>query len=199
MTLLVKTTRFTRGRLPHWEIEGGRYFVTVRCHDSLPSEVVERLREVNILLQRSKAASSGFIQRQRQYFLTMEKYLDQGAGEAPLGNSKAAQALMTCLGAVAADGVLVPHFTIMPNHWHVLIEPRAGESLDLHATMTRLKGSSARAINLAIGRRGPLWQREWFDRWMRNETEWKKSRDYIRQNPVKAGIVSDWRAHPWTK
>jgi REP element-mobilizing transposase RayT len=199
MTLLARTTRFTWGRLPHWEIEGGRYFVTVRYRDSLPADVVERLREVNRSLQQTQAASPAFAQLQRQYFLTMEKFLDRGTGEAPLRHAAAADALAACFANLAGNAVFVTHYTIMPNHWHALIELGNGGSHDLHATMTRLKGASARAVNVAIGRSGTLWQREWFDRWMRSEAEWQKCRDYIRANPVKAGIVKDWRDHAWTK
>lgn len=199
MTLLVKTTRFSRTRLPHWEIEGGRYFVTVRCHDSLPSAVVHRLREVNDQLKQIKPASPAFAQMQRQYFVTMEKFLDRGIGEAPLAYQEAAQVLKDCLESLPNGTAIVSHYTIMPNHWHALIESMPGTPLDLHATMALLKGTSARAINKAIGRSGPLWQREWFDRWMRDDAEWTKCRDYIRKNPVKVGLVRDWRKHPWTK
>ncbi len=199
MAFLVKTTRFTRSRLPHWEVEGGRYFVTVRCHDSLPHDVVARLQEVNLSLQRIGAASPEFTRMQRQYFLTMEKYLDQGAGACLLRRTDAANALVSCLASLEADGALVPHFTIMPNHWHALIAPVVGKTLDLYKVMAQLKGRSSRAINEVLGRRGPLWQREWFDRWMRSEEEWVKCRDYIRQNPVKAGLVKDWQGHLWTQ
>lgn len=34
----------SRGRLPHWETEGGVYFVTFRLADSLPKEVIEAIR-----------------------------------------------------------------------------------------------------------------------------------------------------------
>ena len=33
-----------RGRLPHWEVEGGTYFVTIRLGDSLPQSLLESIR-----------------------------------------------------------------------------------------------------------------------------------------------------------
>jgi len=44
-----------------------------------------------------------------------------------------------------------------------------------------------------------VWQREWFDRWIRDEAEWEKCVAYIRNNPVKAGLARTWVEHPWTK
>lgn len=195
----VQTTRFMRGRLPHWEIEGGRYFVTVRLHDSLPREVVTRLAEVHQSLQNIEARSSEYVRLQRQYFLTMEKYLDAGVGSAPLRHDVAAKVLAEAFAGLRQENVDVPHFTIMPNHWHALLEPVGEHQVNLHDVMTRFKGRTARAINRALDRHGVLWQREWFDRWMRTEAEWNRCRDYIRQNPVKAGLVRDWREDPWTR
>ena len=55
---LVETTSFRRGKLPHWEIKGGRYFVTVRLADSLPRDVVARLQEIHHSLSAVKSAST---------------------------------------------------------------------------------------------------------------------------------------------
>ncbi len=199
MKSLVRTTRFTRGRLPHWEVEHGQYFVTVRCADSLPANIVARLKEIHDSLEQVGARSDVFERLQRQYFLTMEKYLDAGAGSAPLRHATAASTLISAFQDLKNEGVDVPHFCVMPNHWHALMAPLDGKSLDLCAVMTRLKGRASRAINLALDRRGPLWQREWFDRWMRDDVEWERCAEYIRQNPVKAGLARDWREHPWTR
>jgi REP element-mobilizing transposase RayT len=65
--------------------------------------------------------------------------------------------------------------------------------------MRGVKGRTARRINLALGRTGMLWQREWFDRWMRDDDEWERSVAYIHQNPVKAGLARSWQDHLWTK
>ena len=81
MPHVVHTTRFTRGKLPHGEVENGRYFVTVRCHDSLPTEAVARLAEIHATLQSTEAQSEQFAEaqseqfaaEQRRYFQTMER------------------------------------------------------------------------------------------------------------------------------
>ena len=199
MPLIAQTTRFTRGKLPHWEIVGGRYFVTVRCHDSLPAEAVARLAEIHTTLQSVVPHSTEFIALQRRYFQTMEKHLDAGSGEPWLAHPAAASILTTEFAHLESIGIAVPHFTLMPNHWHALIEPGPDCRENLSQIMRTVKGRTARHINTAHGRTGTLWQREWFDRWTRDDAERDRCVAYIRQNPVKAGLARTWPEHPWTK
>ena len=54
--------------------------------------------------------------------------------------------------------------------------------------MKSLKGASAREANRVFGRTGePFWQKESYDHWVRNPSEFQKIRMYIEANPVKAG------------
>ena len=188
------TTRFSRGKLPHWEVHDGQYFVTVRCADSLPREAVERLREVSMTLRSTESNSDEFAALQRFYFHALEKYLDAGSGECPLQHARAAELVVAELDALGEWEVEVPHYVVMPNHWHAMVVPR-DSCTRLADVMQRVKGRSARAINLALGRAGALWQREWFDRWMRSEDEYDRCVRYIQDNPSKTGIV----AHSWVK
>jgi putative transposase len=198
MSSWLHTTRFTRRKLPHWEVRSGRYFVTVRCADSLPRAVVDRLRVIHETLQDIEARSEQFVALQRQYFLTMEKHLHAGHGQCVLAHTDAARIVATELTALDEWQIDVPHYSIMPNHWHAMLIPQT-QSRSLGDIMRRVKGRSARAINASLRKTGPLWQPEWFDRWMRNETEYEKCVRYIRNNPVKAGLVSSEGEHPWTK
>ena len=83
-------------------------------------------------------------------------------------------------------------FVVMPNHVHVLLEPR----IDAVRALKGIKGTASRECNLVLGRtRQPFWQDESFDRWVRNEAEFERIRAYIERNPVAAGLVSrpeDW-------
>jgi REP element-mobilizing transposase RayT len=83
-------------------------------------------------------------------------------------------------------------WVLMPNHVHMLLTP--SEPLP---TITRwLKGSTARAANLLLGRTGkPFWRNESFDRLVRNTDEFTRIKRYIEYNPVSAGFVDsveDW-------
>ena len=58
------------------------------------------------------------------------------------------------------------------------------------------KSYSARRINAILGREGAFWQRDYFDRFVRDETHFKRVRAYIENNPVTAGlakIAESWR------
>jgi putative transposase len=196
---LVETTLFRRGKLPHWEVEHGRYFVTVRLADSLPREVVLQLKDIHDSLATIDARSAQFAALQRQHFRTMEKYLDAGMGACALKEEANAADLVHELGSLREWAVAVPHFTIMPNHWHALLVPGPLCTHSLSAIMKRLKGRTGIRLRQRLGGVGPVWQREWFDRWIRNEAEWQRTVDYIRNNPVKANLASRWQDHAWTK
>ena len=83
---------------------------------------------------------------------------------------------------------------ITPNHVHVLIEvmPQVSLATILHGW----KSWTAKQINRMVGRQGTLWQREYFDRYIRDDNHLAAVIRYIHSNPVKAGLVSSpaqWR------
>jgi hypothetical protein len=59
-----------------------------------------------------------------------------------------------------------------------------------------IKGSSGRAINQRMGRHGAVWQEESFDHVLRS-SEGLDAKIYVLQNPVRSGLVSNWRAYQW--
>jgi type I restriction enzyme R subunit/putative DNA methylase len=84
-------------------------------------------------------------------------------------------------------------WVVMPNHVHMLILPLVDT-----ARITRwLKGSTARAANLILGRTGqPFWQDESYDHYLRSVDQMNRTMAYIEQNPVSAGLVDsveNWR------
>jgi putative DNA methylase len=85
-------------------------------------------------------------------------------------------------------------FVVMPNHVHVLTTFRDG--FRLCDVVRGWKSYPARRINESLGREGRLWQRDYFDRYIRDETHFERVRAYIEQSPVKAGLVkvaTSWR------
>ena len=96
-------------------------------------------------------------------------------------------------------------WVVMPNHCHVLIE--VFEGVPLGKIVLSWKNYTARFINNYMdcaGIRRPhavsrkesvVWHREYWDRYVRDESHYGVVRDYIVMNPVKAGLVSqpeDW-------
>ncbi len=74
----------------------------------------------------------------------------------------------------------------MPNHVHVLFTLR--EDRTLEAVLHSWKRHSAREINAWLGRTGALWQRDYFDRLVRDAAHFARCVRYIRRNPVKANL-----------
>lgn len=88
----------------------------------------------------------------------------------------------------------------MPNHVHILLKPNIinGGSVPVANIIRRIKGASARKINLILRREGTLWFREYYDRCARNQQELINIVEYIRQNPVKAKLVNTPELWEWT-
>jgi len=61
--------------------------------------------------------------------------------------------------------------------------------------MHSLKSYTANEGNKILGRSGSFWQRESYDHWVRDEDELERIVNYIRNNPVAAGLTD--HAHEW--
>lgn len=87
----------------------------------------------------------------------------------------------------------------MPDHVHLLLRNVAGKNHLLNEHLGILKGCTAREANRILRRNGNLWMDENFDHWCRTDEKVKTAAEYIRQNPVKAGLVSRPEDWPWTR
>jgi REP element-mobilizing transposase RayT len=84
-------------------------------------------------------------------------------------------------------------FVVMPDHFHWLVELRAG---DLSSLMCKVKAKSALQVNRATGSNGPIWQRGYHDRAIRREHDLQPAARYIIYNPVRAGLVRRVQDYP---
>jgi REP element-mobilizing transposase RayT len=74
-------------------------------------------------------------------------------------------------------------YVVMDDHVHAVLQPAVGEELSRIALS--LKSFTARTINHLRARQGPLWQKDSFDRIIRDEDELKEKMQYILNNPLK--------------
>jgi len=89
---------------------------------------------------------------------------------------------------------------VMPTHVHLLfwaLRDSTGWPFPLVKIMQSLKGSSAHALNKLLGRSGPFWDEESFDHVLRSDESREQKREYIRQNPVRAGLVERPEDYRW--
>jgi REP element-mobilizing transposase RayT len=170
--------------LPHWLPEGKHLFLTWRLHGSLPVVVLNAMRE-----NRELAAGREFVR--------FDQYLD-GAGFGPIWLKEPGVAKLVTNnieGVVRAGWCAVHAYVIMPNHVHLLLEPK----IELKEITKAIKGRSARECNMLLRRTGrPFWQEESHDHWIRNAQSFEKIRRYIERNPVSAGLVKNPEDGEWS-
>lgn len=78
-------------------------------------------------------------------------------------------------------------WVLMPDHLHWLVA--LGNEAELSAAIKIFKASSAWRVNDFLQRRGPLWQRAYYDHALRRDEDVKKIARYIVANPLRAGLV----------
>ena len=86
-------------------------------------------------------------------------------------------------------------YCIMPNHVHVLFIPAkqySGEIYPPAHIAYSWKRWTSNQINRLLERKGSLWQQESYDHLVRDEEELLHTVNYIKLNPVKAGLVESW-------
>ncbi len=90
---------------------------------------------------------------------------------------------------------------VMPDHVHLVLTPlideRRSQMFSLIEIMRGIKGASGRSINQEIGRNGAVWQEESFDHVLRCSEGLDAKVEYVLQNPVRKGLVVEWRNYKW--
>lgn len=172
-----------RGYVPHRDEPGLTQFVTFRLADGFP----EAKREVWEVLLR--------IEDDRERQVQLEAWLDEGHGACHLRDERIAKGVAEALRKFDGERYRLKAYSIMPNHVHVLFEMG---TVPMAKVVQSWKGASARAANLVLGRSGAFWQQDYWDTFMRDVEHEERTVRYIRNNPVKAGLVSEWTEWPWT-
>ncbi len=174
---------FYRRNLPHWIPEGTAIFLTWRLYGSLPRKVARKLAAMPL--------------PPGEQFLALDLYLDSAcSGPRWLADREIADYAQYPIERGTELGRYVLHaYVIMPNHVHVLLEPR----IPLAKITNVMKGVAARDANATLGRTGkPFWQDESFDHWVRSPAELESIRHYIEWNPVKARLAAQPQDWPWS-
>jgi REP element-mobilizing transposase RayT len=89
---------------------------------------------------------------------------------------------------------------VMPNHVHLLLTPLRkpdGWPYPLVDILQCLKSATAHRINKLLHRAGPVWQDESLDHILRSDESLQEKCEYIRQNPVRRGLVKRPEDYRW--
>ena len=85
-------------------------------------------------------------------------------------------------------------YCLMPTHLHMLARPGTRSLLEMIGTFKK------KTARLALETRGieKLWQRSFFDHRLRSEESEIEQYEYIRINPVRAGLATHPELWQWT-
>jgi putative transposase len=210
-----KTIAFWTGRLPHWEVEDGRYFITIHLAGAIPLQGRSQIRAISEQLANiTDRNSPKWLEIQRSIFASMERWLDLAKWNPHFASAEVAQ--MACEAIEhrhrAGDWHLF-EYVVMPTHVHLFCEiGRKGLKVVLEDFKPWTSHRAAELLQVGPAcRAGPensivprskngtyrFWQREWFDHWSRSDEEDDRTIAYIRNNPEKAQLVTHHREYPY--
>ena len=195
--------------LPHYQPPEMTLFVTFRLHGSLPAEQLERLKAEALGRERQIERITGEIDRKamlyaerKRQFGRFDDALDTSTyGLTWLKEPEVASIIVEAFHYRDDKAFELDCFTIMSNHVHAVFAPlkdKSGTPYSLSGIMQSLKRRTASLANDVLRREGTFWQAESYDHVIRDESEWQRIVWYVLNNPVKAGLVTDWQEWPWT-
>jgi REP element-mobilizing transposase RayT len=182
--------------LPHWTPPGGTYFVAFRLQDSLPgflaTDILSEQRNIYCTAQQmGRILSPGERKRLGELHRKLELVLDRGAGKCWMKDPAVARVVADALSFFGHTRYELVAWCVMPNHVHVVVQ-RIG-TWELARILHSWKSFSAHELVRRFGCPTPVWQRESYDRLLRNPNEFARAIRYVENNPAVAGLV-DW---PW--
>jgi REP element-mobilizing transposase RayT len=125
----------------------------------------------------------------KRFSSAIERWLDAGHGSCLLRRPDCAKLVAETLRHFDGERLVLISSIVMPNHVHALFVQNAEHPLE--KLMRSWKTFSARNINKLLGHSGSLWQRDYFDRLVRDENHFANCVRHVRRNPEKARLAED--------
>jgi REP element-mobilizing transposase RayT len=169
--------------------------VTFRLADSLPQQIVRRLAERKRLLTEAQRSGRPLLPREKAAVAELgarkiEEYLDSGIGKCWLCDPRIASIVVNAIGYWDRTRYDLFTWCVMPNHVHVVF--RGFPEYPLAIVVGAWKSYTAKTANRILGRTSAFWEREYYDRLIRNGSEFDRAVQYVRANPERAGL-KNWK------
>src|SRR5262249_21885459 len=156
---------------PHWEVEDGRYFITIHLAGAIPASGREGLRKrAEQLSKLGDRHAPDWLRLQRAIFREMENWLDSTKWSVHLQDATVAEMVVEAIEHRHKAGAWhIFEYVVMPTHLHLFCE--IGQQ-GLKATLEDFKRWTGHGAAKLLGLDGDrFWQREWFDHWSRSDAE----------------------------
>ena len=92
-------------------------------------------------------------------------------------------------------GAFIGAYVLMPDHIHLFIA--LDSEINLAAWVKSLKNSLSKTLR-SLHIPAPHWQKGFFDHVLRSADSYAQKWEYVRENPVRAGLVEAWREWPFS-
>jgi putative transposase len=188
-----KAAWHSRGYLPHFECQEVPQHVTFHLADSLPQTVLQQLK----IELRTMAPERREAERRKR----LDDWIDAGQGCCALRRTDIAHMTQTSLLTFDSERYRLIAWVVMPNHVHALFTPL--DEWTVAEIVASWKKFTARRIcddrrNLGEDATGPVWHREYWDRYIRDQRHFVQTIEYIHLNPVKARLVGTAESWRWS-
>jgi putative transposase len=131
------------------------------------------------------AARANILNPSRIFFATTNTSM----GKRLLQSERNARLFIDVLRSLVAERKFELHdFVIMPDHVHVLIA--VNNDMTIEKAMQLIKGRFSHRLAHELGYKGEVWQRGFTEEQVMNRESFEMHREYIAQNPVKAGMAA---------
>ena len=184
----------SRGYHPHLDHPEAVQSVGFRLADSVPAALLKRWRDERDETSEDEDPSTTSNRlRVARLARLVSRFEDSGYGACHLRRPEIAGLVEAAFLYGDGDRYRLIEWCVMPNHVHVLIEPLRRSLPDI---VQAWKSVTARSANRLLGRQGPFWMRDYYDRYIRDARHLYRARRYIWLNPVAAGLCrapAEWR------
>jgi putative transposase len=138
------------------------------------------------------ASMESILSPTRMFFATSKTSM----GRRLLQSERNAGLLIDVLRSLVAEKSFRLHdFVIMPDHVHLLLT--VGEGMTVEKAMQLVKGRFSYRLSHEFGYKGEVWQRGFSEVQITDDASFSRHRNYIAQNPVKAGLVDCPERYPF--
>ena len=177
--------------LPHWAANNVLVFVTYRLADSIPADkrcAWQEERDAWLRLHPEPWDEETTREYYEQFPAKLDAMLDAGYGSYVLSREDCRMIVVDNLLYFNEDRYRLHAFVVMSNHVHVLMELK--DKTELSKVLHSWKSYTAKQINAVVGGKGSVWQKEYFDRLIRDSAHYERTLKYIRKNAEVAAAIN---------